>query len=518
MRLDTIARQHVQALEEATRGVPIPGPQLREPGRPLIALAVALAVVVAVGIAALTRVPDPDGARTAVTATSPSPADAVSVSTPVQWASFEMVFSASDGSYGRFLWVDPETWLVERFRQPTDGLAELVYSVSHRPDDVFVDDRDYLAADGDTEANSWTFVPDPALPYEELMLQSRIDEIVEAGSPTPPSHHLAVAAYESEWGTVELTDGGIAVSVVPADPASLSVQVTHLDVRRLGSAELTRQVGGSFPLIEYLTAATSKQQDVISQGFITEDEYLAAVQRAVDCLATRDPDSSVATLGEAREGPLEIVTESAAIDGCRAQELDAIETLWSYQTEVWDPSRIATISAVMADEQEMLGLLDAEPGPSVQFPDLELGFVSAHVRGPGVCSTVRIAGSSSTGCSPVSLWPVPGKFSLDVVYAAVSGELDQVAVSGFTPRDAAAVEVTFESGEVETLGVAQPNGEFPWAAFAGVFNGAETGFPTSIRLLDTTGSEVLSFDQRARVCGVDSTEDPDSPMVVRLCG
>lgn len=526
MNLDTIARGHVEALREATAAVQIPTRAARRGHHGLVvAIAAAVLALVAIGVAGIMRDTSAPAASTSPpsTVTSAPATTAAPLSTPdAQWPSFEMTFEIGDGTFGRFLWMGPDRWLVERRRWSADGLSEQIYAAARRGTDATLSDPAEMFGPvrSDRVAPSeWEYVPDPEIPLDLLMVPGQAAALSPAEE-SPLTHPWAQVAVIGERATVEMTAEGIPVLIRPRQQSEFELTVTQLDIRPIGATEIAPQIVGDFQLIEFLSAGTTDEQAaVLAKGFVSAEDYRQAVEATVSCVEAADPDAPVSVDGDPGRGPVEVLTPSPALATCEAAHLDQVGRLWGYQTVALDPVDVERLYYEATGDIDALAVLDGTPGEQVAFPDLAIGLVEAYVQGPGICSRIELAGSEGRGCVPTSAWQVPDTLAFGVSYGwdGESLEVSTVGLEGFAPLTAVELQVTLTTGESIRVRTAQPSGDFPFSAFTYAYDGGRLGFPVEVRVLDSGGEELTVFDFRAYHCDPDSAWPKDGPMATALC-
>lgn len=498
MKLDDIARDHVQTLEQATANKPVPAMagEIRNTHGWSIALGAALLVVVAIGVSGLLG-SQPDAiAPVTPTTTAPIVAPApIPVSPAAAWPSFEMVFELSDGTFGRFLWASQDNWFIERRRWVAGGLSDIVYAAARQGDFSTLEDPDDLFSGPNAEwpppMSTWAYVPDPQVLFAYLMSPDELTGLA-LDTEKSPSRPNTVFIRSGPDVIVELNADGIPLVIAPRDPALLTLTVTQLELRPIMSLELGRQILGNFGIIAYMAAdSTPEQIEVLRKGFVLASEYQRALDNTIACLATTDPGTPAEIVGDPTAGPVEIATDSAAIGTCVAEHLDDIQALWRFQTvELSQEESDRLYYKVVGDD---VAVFDEQPVEDAPLPDMATGLSSG--------------------------WLVPEQLVFDVRYGwdIEGNQVGRVEIAGFVSLDTATVEIRFTSGATERIPAAQPSGDFPYAAFTFSYDGPTLGFPDQVRALADSGTELVLFDYRKHVCDGDAKIPLDSPLSQGLC-
>ncbi len=528
MKLDDIARDHAQELEQATANTPVPAMagEIRNTHGWSIALGAALLVVVAIGVSGLLGSRPDAIAPVTPTTTAPILAPAPAPISPVaaeDWPSFEMVFELSDGTFGRFIWANQDNWFIERRRWADGGISDTLYSSARRGDESTLEDPAGLLGGPTSEwpppTSTWEHVPDPQALFAYLMNPQAAANLA-LDTDKSPSRPDTASIRSGPDVTVELSAEGVPIVVAPSDPNLLTITMTQLELRPIMRAELGRQILGDFGMIAYMAAdSTPEQVEVLSKGFVLASEYQQALDSTIACIAAADPGTPAEIVGDPTVGPVEIATDSSAIGPCVAEHLDDIQALWRFQTVTLSEDETERLYYEVTGDTDALAVLDGQPGMKVTFPDLKAGFIEAYTQGPGICSLISLGSSSGHGCQPTSGWQVPEQLMFDVSYGFDNEEqqVGRVELAGFVPLEAVTVEILFTSGATELIPVAQPSRDFPYAAFTFSYDGQTLGFPDQVRALAHSGAELVNFDYRKHVCDGDAKAPLDSPLSHGLC-
>ena len=477
----------------------------------LVAGAITMAVFLGGG-----DIAEPDAARSETTtvSTTTTVADAEPSALPTfDWPSFEATFAVDDGTFGHVVYLNEERWKIDIRRWRDDGLSERVFLAGRTGGTNAAMDWPGEDAHGVGEGIMRNELPAEFEAFEFLIAPDRSRDLLgrvasdEDVTMVQPDAERADAATNAPSVSIQWSHRWHPHLWYPSsvhEDGSIRIDVTDVIVRPVTALEAAEQILGELPFIEYLAEfASPDQRPVIADGFVTFDEWRAAVASTWTCVADAYPDEPLPTL-DGINTPRELVeiavpseTDPRFTD-CRTAHLDAIEQMWHYQTELMNEDEVARFAYRIEGDELNLEILDSPPGPTVHFP-VERGRVSAHLQGPGVCFDVQLSSTGSSGCVPTDLWPVPGRFTVNVAVSSnEDNEIGEILFHGFGPPEGTAVIVELLNGTTSRLPLVDADAEFPYSAFTGVANGRAGEIPTLFRVVDEDGGAIAEFEYQQR--------------------
>jgi hypothetical protein len=453
-------------------------------------------------------------------APAPVDGDAGQLPAPPDTASFEMTFTAGDEIVGRLIWARPDYF--EAVRVTIDPAAGPIFEYGlYRTGDGtgFSNPTDsaleWSFPSGETvEASlrhvaSTPYIPDPDVPWDLLVPGDLSDTLATLGltddNTTDPTHHLATSAWDDGVNRVEATDDGIPVLIRRGDAPVFSVD--SLERRTLYRGEVGNNVDVPvYYALHKATTTTPEQYDILANGIVTLADYQAAAVRAAECAgvdATFDNDAK-----------LYLFPEEAA--DCVATWVSDIEQVWRLDAQLVTSDEWTAMYYEAMDMPEMVEMYRSEQGPERPLASGDGWAIAISERGPGYCTRTSVSpqGTYGWGCFTPSHMAIPGVLSLDSGWSYTDNEIDRGALLGIVTEEVERIEVTFSSGEVETI---VPGGltEFGFRGFGLLYDAGAIGVPTVYDLY-SGGGLVSSYATGA--CDRDAEHTPFADTRAQVCG
>ncbi|MCP4306109.1 MAG: hypothetical protein GY788_14765 [bacterium] len=432
---------------------------------------------------------------------------------PDSWPGFELVFVAGPNEEsGRVIWVDTETWRVERSTQPdpNPGVESIIANLESEGETERAAtlrallDLDTLQVFFSVGGNATTVgsVRDPdneGTPLSLFTAAASPQEAIEAlaagesieVTPAIPTHPLAESAVvaTSKAGTIraEFTDVGIPVLVESSNPAGPSFRAESITPTSFDWMDVVsprpevRQHA-----IELMPLVSDDVSSLLADGVVTFAEYRDAVDATIDCVRRDAPEVSV--LGptyDAASGNFEyelshtssavLDTADAVHDGCYNKYVDQIVGVWMLQFAPTDETRLAEL-AEQAPSEVDIEIAKAEPTEPVPVAEGDGWSLNAYRKGPALCLDFETPYGGSYGCVPPLVWDVP------IFLSEGSGERDGVPnadLHGTVSLNVTEVVLEFPDGHTIELQPTGANSGFPVNFVAHTIDPSEHGLPTT---------------------------------------